>query len=523
MTANHGEDFGEVLCTLTASRLGADESTSLGLNRRPAVPREQRCNESEQPVSAERSSNSVRAARLQRWTIGLCGLLVILVGCGDDLPPPLSAEALLDPASCQPCHPQHYAEWAGSMHAYAAEDPVFLAMNARAQRDTDGALGTFCVQCHAPLAVELGLTTDGTNLDEVPRHLKGVTCAFCHQVSAIEGAHNNQLRRATDGVMRGGIKSPQPTSAHASAYSALMDRDDLRSSAMCGSCHDVVLPNGFHLERTYAEWQATVFNSDDPLQRNTCNDCHLPGRPAAIAEGGPVRRHHDHSMPGVDVALTPFFDVDGQRQQVLRELSTLLVAELCVIPRAGGAEVEVYLENIAAGHLAPSGAAHDRRMWVELVAYAGDEVVYSSGVVDDETPVLEVEDDDLWRLGDRGFDADGQETHIFWEVAQVESTALPASTPLLPGSPGFVNPHVGKRYVVVGETPDRITMRVRIRPIGLDILEDLVASGDLAASIMAAMPTFDLAATVLTWTADTARPTRTPLAGREALCVPFNL
>jgi hypothetical protein len=40
------------------------------------------------------------------------------------------------------------------MHAYAAEDPVFLAMNARGQRETQGALGAFCVNCHAPLAVQ---------------------------------------------------------------------------------------------------------------------------------------------------------------------------------------------------------------------------------------------------------------------------------------------------------------------------------------------------------------------------------
>jgi hypothetical protein len=285
------------------------------------------------------------------------------------------------------------------------------------------------------------------------------------------------------------------------------------------------LPNGFHLERTYAEWQNSVFNSDDPLARNTCNDCHLPGRPGVIAEveGAPLRRHHDHSMPGVDVALTPFFDTANQRSLVVRELTNLVVAELCVIPRSGGAEVEIYLENIAAGHLAPSGAAHDRRMWVELVAYAGERVVYESGVVDDDVPLFELEDDDLWWLGDRGFDDRGEETHLFWEVARVETEALLSPTLLQPGTPGYQNPHVGRRYLVVGETPDRLTMRVRIRPIGLDILDELVASGDLPASIMTAMPTFDLGATSLVWTPDAAVSKRTPLAGREALCVPRDL
>lgn len=55
------------------------------------------------------------------------------------------------------------------MHAYAAEDPVFVAMNQRMQRETNGAAGTLCVQCHAPMAVRLGKTKDGLNLAELPR------------------------------------------------------------------------------------------------------------------------------------------------------------------------------------------------------------------------------------------------------------------------------------------------------------------------------------------------------------------
>ena len=38
---------------------------------------------------------------------------------------------MLDPATCQSCHPTHVRDWSGSMHAYASDDPVFVAMNAR--------------------------------------------------------------------------------------------------------------------------------------------------------------------------------------------------------------------------------------------------------------------------------------------------------------------------------------------------------------------------------------------------------
>jgi len=445
-----------------------------------------------------------------------------IAACDDDPPRVLTAEELLDPAACAECHPTHYQEWRGSMHAYAAEDPVFLAMNARGQRETNGALGDFCVQCHAPMALRMGLTDDGTDLDDVPEHLRGITCVFCHTVDAVEGAHNNPLRLADDGVMRGGVRDPIQVGGHAMAYSPLHDRRDARSSALCGSCHDVVTPSGVHLERTYAEWLDSPFGSDDPAQRTTCNDCHMPGRRAPIAEvdGAPVRRHHDHSMPGVDVALTPFPEAEAQRALVQRELDTMIVSEVCVVPRAGGAEVEVYLENLTAGHAIPSGAAHDRRLWVELVAHAGGETVYSSGVVGDGEPVRSLADPDLWLLGERTYDAAGEEAHMFWAITETVPEQLPNPTLVPPGSPGYVNPHVGRRYVVIGETPDRIDLRLRMRPIGLDVLDDLIESGDLAPAVRDAMPTFDLAASIQTWTLDAATLRVTPLAGREALCVP---
>ena len=65
------------------------------------------------------------------------------------------AGTLLDPAVCGDCHADHFSQWSGSMHAYASQDPVFLAMNKRMQRENPS-LGTFCVKCHAPMAVLAG-------------------------------------------------------------------------------------------------------------------------------------------------------------------------------------------------------------------------------------------------------------------------------------------------------------------------------------------------------------------------------
>src|SRR5579871_5159599 len=108
----------------------------------------------------------------------------------------MTREQLLDPATCQPCHAEHVTDWSGSMHAYASDDPIFLAMNARGQRETNGALGSFCVNCHAPLALRENATTDGTNLANVPSKLKGVNCYFCHTIDQVNGAHDAPVHLA---------------------------------------------------------------------------------------------------------------------------------------------------------------------------------------------------------------------------------------------------------------------------------------------------------------------------------------
>src|SRR4051812_29955443 len=187
---------------------------------------------------------------------------IFAAACGDA--PVLSIAELQDPQTCKDCHPKHVAQWSGSMHAYASDDPVFVAMNKRGQRETGGALGTFCVKCHAPMAVELGLTTGAFDPAQVPAAARGITCYFCHNVKAVQDTHNNGVVVAHDQTMRGGIGDPVGSPAHHASYDKLMD-SDANQSEICGSCHDVVTPRGIALERTYQEWQTTFFSQPDPL------------------------------------------------------------------------------------------------------------------------------------------------------------------------------------------------------------------------------------------------------------------
>jgi Cytochrome c554 and c-prime len=413
---------------------------------------------------------------------------------------PLTPEELLDPQSCKGCHPRHYAEWSGSMHAYAMRDPVFLAMNARGQEETGGALGDFCVKCHAPMAVLQDVIEDFADLTDVPEHLQGVTCYFCHNVKSVGEPHNNgNLTLAWDNRMRAALSNPVEPFAHRVEYSKFMDPSSMESSLMCGSCHDIEMPNGLKLERTLQEYEDSVFAQENGFQ--SCSSCHTQPKPKREPAADydlqqvPARYVHEHTWPGVDVALDEFPNAEAQRVLVERcmfgERTTFdLTAE--AITERNSAEVfafKVYLEATNVGHNVPSGASQDRRLWLEVHAFdeADREVFVSGAIADDE---LE-QGEQLFLLRDRLLDEHGEETHMFWRAADVERFTLAPVTLANQADPQH---GAGYPYVTsVVKPPVRLEMKLRMRPMGRDVLQDLVDSGHLDPAVMDTMPTFTVA------------------------------
>jgi hypothetical protein len=388
----------------------------------------------------------------------------------------LSLAQLQDPETCKPCHAQHYREWASSMHAYAAKDPVFTAMNERGQRETDGALGEFCVRCHAPMALELGLTRDGLNLPDVADpNAHGVTCYFCHDVTAVTGDHNRKLGLAHDRTLRAGLGAggeadnalpPQASSAHGSAFSALHATQSEQSASMCGACHDIVNDAGVALERTFAEWRSSQFSRAE--SRKTCASCHMPSYEGQAAPGGPQRKLHRHMWPGVDTALTDGFP-GKHAQQAAIDCAFAGALDL-QLTAASADRVSVVLENRAVGHGWPSGAAQDRRAWVELVAYdETDRVMYQSGVIEPGA-VAGADEPELELLRDQLFDANGSPVHMFWQATPSPAHPRGYDSALLdvPGA------QAGTRTFEyrLPAPATRVRARLMVQAIGLDVIDD---------------------------------------------------
>jgi len=201
--------------------------------------------------------------------------------------------------------------------------------------------------------------------------------------------------------------------------------------------------------RTYEQWKAGAFADGDPAQQATCGDCHTKVRTGTAADvpGAPLRPQiHDHAMFGLrSVQTTP---------------DTALLPQLCVQVEGGSPAITAHLKTLSSGHDWPGGATQNRRIWVEVIAYDGDgKVIYSTGVVGDDERLVDIDDPDLWRLGDQTFNADDEPEHRIWEITRVE-----------PNPPGT-------RTWLLDELPDRVTLNLHIRTVGRDVIDDLIQTG----------------------------------------------
>lgn len=468
-------------------------------------------------------------ARKARFALALA----FIAGCSTSAFPIAELE---DPNTCKQCHPKHFDQWAGSMHAYASDDPIFVAMNKRGQREAQ--LGPFCVQCHAPMAVINHPDQDFSNFDPqaLPPSERGITCYFCHNVESVKADHNNGLVLAHDQTMRGGVKNPADTPAHASHYDDTLMAGNSKNNAstLCGSCHDIITPAGVHLERTFAEWKTTIFASQDPAAALTCARCHMNPSTDVIADapglnvGARDFGFHDHGFPAIDQAMIPFAGTDAQTAGIAAILDPALAI---VSPRpAGGGnppggiclvppdKLSVRIDTFNDGHNFPSGASHDRRTWLEAIAYAADgSVVFSSGAVPDgmdpedlHDPIVDCTNANPNSFSCSGFwdrtrKSDGSPAHFFWDVATETSFALKPPITLDPNSPAF--DHSTTVVYPVGAALsqiDHITARVRTQPLPHAMVRELVASGDLDPMFAKPLPRLQGAGATQTWDKATA-------------------
>lgn len=426
------------------------------------------------------SAQSVADNRSPLATLHLIVLLaallatgVLLGACSDDAatgPPivqPLPdssgiySEVFSDPeTACKGCHPTHYEEWSISMHAYSFVDPVFFRLNEIGQERSNGQLGSFCTDCHSPIASRLGEVPPNTpeaSLSKLAR--AGVSCDVCHKAESWRPGHAIDGFRLDDAQI-GTIQDPMPNGFHSSRYDA-----DFSRSGVCEGCHDIVNPLGVRVERTSTEHDASLY----PGQGIFCQTCHMLTYTGQAAIGAPERGNlHRHTMAGVDVPLTDFPGRDKMIELVEHQLTrsiTLTVNAPTEATRSENLRILVDVFNTNVGHSIPSGSVFERQMWVEVIARDADtdEELYSSGTLDPNGDLLD-ENSEFVKSGDMQPDLElalfngipkknGETTSFFWEAHEIVFRLIPA----LEGRTSIYN--IPAQQL---EGVDRITLAVRV-------------------------------------------------------------
>ncbi len=286
---------------------------------------------------------------------------------------------------CKSCHPQYYDEWSGSMHAYSSKDPIWNLKNNELQNSTNGELGTFCFQCHSPIAYLTGNTKKVFSIDELPPLVQeGVTCDFCH---TLRSPHNStydvtQYNISPGNKKYGGIQNPVSNSYHENVYDA-----SFSSSELCRECHDLV-SNGIEAEITFTEWQRSQYGA----MSVECQKCHMETYTGKAAINGPIRDNlHRHTFIGVDVAISNLPNREEQKRLIDSLLKNSATFSLIVPQTANttdSTEIITKTINDKTGHNLPSAVFPSREMWIEITVWKNNDTIFRSGNLDQNKDLI---------------------------------------------------------------------------------------------------------------------------------------
>lgn len=356
------------------------------------------------------------------------------------------------------------------------DDPIYKSLFKRASKATNGEIDNFCMACHSPIGMT-SMKLTGADIDS-ERHIPGVTCDVCHNISAITG-HDNAAYVLTPDKNKPTKLGPHADAAspyHQTSYSDLHTRSEI-----CATCHNVTHPfNSTPIERTYDEWQESVYNE----QGIQCQDCHMtpgPGtnnNPGKSAVMGKERKHvYSHDFSGGNSTLHEYFGAKESAELARAMLRSAAKMEFIDLPqtvtKGDTVTIKVKVTNIGAGHKLPTGFPEGREVWVDFKATSSNMQVYRSGEVIDGHTEKNTRNFKVW-LGD----ANGNVVDLnVWEVDRVlADTRIPPK--------GFAI--VDYTFVVPDNAGEHLSLNATLNywPFSQHLIDELLGKGKLKVDIV---------------------------------------
>ena len=304
-------------------------------------------------AAAHRHNRPGRVLFLASWAVGLALSAGLSLPVGSTASPPGSAgdeqqgrgaqvttiprgahEVMINPdgytsaRQCGECHQDIYNSWKKSLHSFSLQDPIFDAAFMQALKAGSEEARRTCLRCHAPT---VAVTGDYDLRDGLTR--EGVTCDFCHSVTAVHLDEREKRYSSKPGLVKRGVIRDAVSPAHQVAYSELHT-----TSEFCGGCHNYTTKYGAAVLSTYDEWRAGPY-AREGVQ---CQDCHM-----VLSAGKVVDPQVMKTGPTIHL-----HDLIHDSEQ----LKSALSVEVTRARRTGeGLVVDLVVENVGSGHQVPTG------------------------------------------------------------------------------------------------------------------------------------------------------------------------
>ena len=241
----------------------------------------------------------------------------------------------------KPINLSEYTEWRASLMGLAGRDPIFHAQLESEKTLYPSQAGFFdntCYRCHGVMGqrqveADTGQPFKHSMVYALPDQpdgkygalaRDGVSCTACHRISKDElgtpATFTGKFKVDPPDVTNGPFEKPTELPMKNALGITPRESAHVKTSALCGSCHTVILPvfdkqgrqvkdtsgrpKEFHEQMTYPEWQNSVYQNErepfDHAQARTCQDCHMQTKLGDLNLAFRIANIEDDTYPFTD-------------------------------------------------------------------------------------------------------------------------------------------------------------------------------------------------------------------------------